>query len=258
MISVASRTVAGLAIDEYVSGDVEDGALPIVIAMHGRGGLPTLPFGSSRLPCRLLVARGPVALGDGFAWSSHYARESRHEALARDIAESADRLRVVVESVADERGAAGRAIAIGFSQGAMVALALATRHEGLVRDVVVGAAWIPPPLEPERSAPGLRIRMAHGEADQVVPFEWGRAQALRLKGRGLDVELRSFPGVAHVESSEMAACLTAWREAAIARAWGAPEPAVPELGRRVEEVTPKLGRWERLRAKGRKLFSQRS
>lgn len=250
MTRIGFRTIAGLEVEEHVLGEARD-ALPLVVALHGRGGSPALPFGSSSVACRVLVPRGPFVLGEGFAWSSHYARESSHEQLATDLADVADRLRTVVSAVTNERGAAGRAIAIGFSQGAMTALALATRHPHVFADAIVGAAWLPPALEPfTATSTSPRIRMAHGEADEVVPFEWAEALALRLRMRGWDADLRSFAGVAHSASADMEALLTAWREAALARACGLPEPPIPTTGTRLRERERTL--WERLRLRVRR------
>ena len=236
---IGARLIDGLHVTEHVVGEPAEGPLPLVLSLHGRGGLPELPFSHSTRPCRVLVPRGPFALGDGFAWSSHYAREVSHAELSRELGESADRLRTVVESVSADREVTGAAIVLGYSQGGMTALALATRHPELFRAAVVGAAWLPAGLQPA-NAPGssLQIRMAHGESDEIVPFDRARALALRMEAIGFDVELRSFVGVDHAGSPEMTALLGAWRDQAIARASGSAGHEIPELGRRAEGGGP--------------------
>jgi phospholipase/carboxylesterase len=249
---IRTREIAGLEVREHVVGDAAGSALPIVVSLHGRGGIPELPFGVAIRPCRLLVPTGPFVVGTGRAWSTHHARGGRDDELARDLAEVADRLRAMVEAVKAERGATERAIALGFSQGAMAALALATRHDDLISDVVGGAAWLPPALEPAGKT-RARVRLAHGEADDIVPFSWARALSERMAARELDVALRSFPGVGHASSPEMDALLAAWRDAAIARAWGEPEPAIASLGREGPEI--ERGLWARVHAFGRRAWS---
>jgi predicted esterase len=245
---LGTRTIAGLEVEEHVIGSAADSALPVVVSLHGRGGVPELPFGDARRACRVLLPRGPIVLGDGFAWSAAYARGGREDALAADLRDVADRLRAVVTTIGDERGAIGRTIVLGFSQGAMAALALAALHEAIVGDVVVGAAWLPPALEPLEATPSSpRIRIAHGDADDVVPFAWDQSLSDRLRSRGFDVELRRFEGVAHTSSAEMTALTAAWREAAIARAYGEAEPPIPALG----ALTARPSLWSRLRARFR-------
>jgi predicted esterase len=219
-VTRTTRTIAGLHVEQLVFEGPSDGhgRIPLVIALHGRGGVPERPFGASARACRVLVPRGPVVLGAGFAWSSRYAREGKNEALARDLSAITERLAEVLEIVRAERPETGRTIAVGFSQGAMAALALATRH-AMIDEVVAGAAWLPPGLEPIAApARELRIRLAHGRTDDVVPFRWAEALADRMRDRGFDIELRSFADVGHASAPAMDAQLRAWCEEAIARA----------------------------------------
>lgn len=209
---------AGLEVEERAFGATETRPAPLIVSLHGRGGQPGLPnLARVAGECRVWLPRGPHRVGEGHAWSPHSvtARE-RHGELASDVVASADRLAAAIASAATRTR--GRAIVVGYSQGAIVGLALALRHPALVSSAVLGASWLPPALEPPAwSGPRPRIRAYHGDADPIVPISETAALFTRLATLGLDVELRRFEGADHVASAEMSALSAEWIGDAVAR-----------------------------------------
>lgn len=207
---VETRARAGLQVEEHLFGDAGPGERVLIVAFHGRGGAPGLPsLAEVRVPVRVLVPHGPHALGTGRAWSPLSVTSQRPDALAADLRDVAAALdRGLAQALAEQpcRGV----VLFGYSQGAMVALALAARAS---RDlaVVAGAAWLPPLLEPDLLAARdriLAVRAVHGDADEIVPLAPTRALFDRLRAAGLDATLEIEPGGTHEASPAANARLT--------------------------------------------------
>ena len=95
----------------------------------------------------------------------------------------------------------------GFSQGAMVAAAVALIDPG------VDGAWLmsggfPPGLEMPPTPPRPAL-VQHGTLDPVLPIAMGRALAKALAEAGMEVEMREYP-VAHSISSDGLADAIDW------------------------------------------------
>lgn len=208
---------------------------PLVIALHGRGGTPGLPsLAYASGPVRVLVPHGPHALAGGRAWSPLSATSHRDEALAEDLARSAALLDERITAELAARPALGAPILAGYSQGAMVALALVARNTRPY-DLVLGASWAPPAIE-ARLAPETiaRIRAAHGDADDIIPLAPTQRLFARLADRGIDAVLRVFAGATHVAPSAMEEQLARWIGEAVLRAraihvYSAPEVALVDI-----------------------------
>jgi hypothetical protein len=49
---------------------------------------------------------------------------------------------------------------------------------------------------------GTKVFMGHGDADQMVRYEWGKLTAEKLKELGIDVDFRTYQGLPHSASPE--------------------------------------------------------
>ena len=198
----------------------EDIALPLVVMLHGRGDRPRIPggpFGRVPTPMRVLIPRGPLALGTGYAWARHSVTEHRDDDLAADLVAMADRLARLIRHVRESRPTAGSTILTGFSQGAITAWTTALRHPEAVGLVLPIAGWVPPgalpaPLSPEGAAPVLSM---HGTADPIVRVEPTRALVELLTEAGLSVTFLEVEGVEHLVTPSMNAQFEEWLEAAL-------------------------------------------
>lgn len=94
----------------------------------------------------------------------------------------------------------GRTVLLGFSQGAALALDVATAGGGLPLAGVVGCSGYPhPDWQPQGtdSAGGDRaapVLLTHGRQDPVVPYRASEELLGRLRASGRRVELVSFSG----------------------------------------------------------------
>lgn len=98
---------------------------------------------------------------------------------------------------------ADRVVLAGFSQGGAIALygGLTLKHKlagimGLSTYLPLRAKF-PQGFGPNKSVPVL---MCHGEADMVVDVNWGRLSSELLKGHGVDVNWKTYPGMGHSTS----------------------------------------------------------
>ncbi|MEM1413650.1 MAG: hypothetical protein AAGH15_02055 [Myxococcota bacterium] len=186
-----------------------DRALPMVVFLHGRGDGPRIPTGDYREgePVRLILPYAPTPLGDGFSWFGVSILEGRDAALAEALADAKGELVAFLEALRARHATRGLPILTGFSQGGMLTLALALEGRGRIAEAVPMAAWIPDGAL--AGGPAVRIRGLHGEADEVVGFAPARALYGRLRARGVDARLESFPDVPHRMSEAMKARHTA-------------------------------------------------
>ncbi|HEX4466599.1 MAG TPA: phospholipase [Solirubrobacteraceae bacterium] len=85
-----------------------------------------------------------------------------------------------------------RTVLGGFSQGAIVSLAMALDGARPAPAGVLALSGFMPPIdgwEPDLAGrAGMPVFIAHGRADQTIAVERGRAAAERLRDGGLDVE----------------------------------------------------------------------
>lgn len=223
-LRATAHQVAGLWVAEIEIGEVEEGtALPLVMMLHGRGDSPRLPggpFGRVPTPMRVLVPRGPLVLGAGFAWARLSVTSGRFDEIASDLLAQAERLARVLEHFRGTRPTAGTPIVTGFSQGGMVAWVLAMRYPASVGLAIPLAAWVPPAARSDPLA-AVPTRAIHGKGDPIVPIGPSRKLVELLRQAGNEVDWLEYEGVGHEMSAAMNAQFEAWLEAALeARAPG--------------------------------------
>jgi len=221
-IHARARVFEGLWYAEVRLGEApEDTPLPLVVMLHGRGDRPRIPggpFGRVPTPMRVLVPRGPLSLGSGYAWARHSVTERRHhDELASDLIAMAERLARLVRHVRRTRPTAGTPIVTGFSQGAITAWTTALRHPDDVGLALPIAGWVPPGARPSPldGAGAPPIRAMHGTADPIVRIEPTRELVTLLERARYAASLREFEGVEHVVSREMNALFEDWLEEAL-------------------------------------------
>lgn len=176
---------------------------PLVLLLHGYGAnehdLFDLESSLGRDRCVLSV-RAPLPL-DGLASFAWFAIGFTSEGIVVDAHEAARSLATLIALIEQAPATYGadpaRVVLVGFSQGATMASLVALARP----DLVMGAAvlsgidpesFLDAPPAPQRLA-GLRMLIAHGTQDVVVPIDQGRAMrelALRL---GADVTYREYP-----------------------------------------------------------------
>ena len=201
---------------------------PLLVLLHGLGTdeadlLPLAP----RLDPRLLVVsvRAPhPMMPAGFAWYSVDFSQNPPRPDLAGVLESRDLLvqflgQFLGEETAEHRADPERVFLFGFSQGAVLALAVALARPDIVRGVVAhsgrvlpGTVIQPPPAGLDR----LDVLLLHGVDDAVIPVVHGR-KSHELLGPllGPRVGYREWPGLGHGISEGSLAAAGAWLSARI-------------------------------------------
>lgn len=93
---------------------------------------------------------------------------------------------------------------VGFSQGAIMALAAALRPEPVAaRVIAIGGRFARLPEQPLHE--GATIHLLHGKADAVMPYRHAIDAALRLKALGADFTADVLPFIGHELHPELLA-----------------------------------------------------
>lgn len=99
------------------------------------------------------------------------------------------------EQLAQRRLSGDKLIVVGFSQGAGLAQWLAVRRKPAPLSVALAGRFSV--AGDERAAPGTRVLIVHGTADNVVPVENAQRAADALTARGASVEVELIPELRH-------------------------------------------------------------
>jgi phospholipase/carboxylesterase len=184
-------------LEVVIGTDDVDAPLPLVVALHGFGDAPRVPeqpYLSMRRAFRIILPRGPIALGNGFAWSAIRVRDGRPDDLATAIGAALPRVLATLDTVRSVRPTRGSPIVVGFSQGGIVALALAAAHPQRVGLVLPMAAWLPPALEPGPTPAAPPVRAIHPRDDERIPLAPTEALVARLRAAGWHATLEVVEG----------------------------------------------------------------
>jgi phospholipase/carboxylesterase len=195
---------------------------PTLLVLHGRGGREEdlLGLGEALGGLGVLAPRGPEVQPPGYAWFRNVVigvavLESFQERLVQTAA--------WLEDEAAGRGLAAPLTAVGFSNGGMMAGALAAARPDLVGDVVLlsSAYPLPPEIRDLGGLRGRRVLASGGEDDPFLPRETAEAGIASYRAAGAEVEERTRPGGHGITQDEVDA-VRAW----LARA-GADQPKRP-------------------------------
>lgn len=203
----ATPSAAGIRFIERVTGGAgTSDPLPLIVAIHGRGGRPEKIgrlFDSFEGRARVVLPYGFESAGEGYAWFSHWSDDP---VFADETRSAADRVAAMIAEIARLRPTVGKPIVTGFSQGGILSFTLAVLHPELVRAAFPAGGFLAPALYPSVWPKGLalsRLHAFHGTDDETVPVTNARATVQRLKEIGVPAELTEYPGVRHQISKEM-------------------------------------------------------
>lgn len=189
----------------------KEGALPLVICMHGRGAdmndladiAPMLDDGY-----RFLFPNAPQPFEPmpgysfGWTWFEGWPPELPSLAVSRGLV-----LEFLAAAVALYAPPPGKVILSGFSQGALLALDCGFRTLKPIAGIAAmsGALFEDdlPPLHP------LPVFLAHGTIDEVVPIVHARRARHLLEEHGVTPDYHEYP-IAHGVSQEELVALRAF------------------------------------------------
>lgn len=195
-----------LAYIERVTGGADPNApLPMIVALHGMGDRPETAFETMyshlTVRARVILPRAPTPSGDGFSWFTFRAGARDDATMGPQVAHAADRIDALVTRLAGSRPTQGKALVAGFSQGGVLAYALALRHGRHYQAVIPMAAFVPPTLVSRGSCSNApQMRALHGTADAVIPLAWDRESMTALDAARCAVSLSAVPDLGHTSS----------------------------------------------------------
>jgi len=168
-----------------------DGQDLIGIAPHYARALPNAAFVSPNAPFPCDMA--PF----GYQWFS--VQDRTPEAMLAGVRMAASPLEAFIER---EMGNAGldesKTALVGFSQGTMMSLFVGPRRERQLAGIVgYSGRLIAPELLLQEIRTKPPVLLAHGTADEVVPYDSLAAAEKGLTAAGIEVETLSCPGIGH-------------------------------------------------------------
>ena len=197
---------------------VRGGAPPLLLLLHGIGSDERDLIGlAPSLDERFFIvsARAPIALGlQSFAW---YHAEFVPEGSIINAEEAEDSRKLLLgfigELVEKYSLDSRRVYLMGFSQGAIMSLALGLSEPNQVAGIVAMSGRLLdealPLLAPAESLAGLPILVVHGTEDPVLPVQFGRAIQRRLDSLPVALTYREYP-IGHQVSKESLSDVAEW------------------------------------------------
>ena len=165
-----------------------DAALPALLMLHGTGGdeREMVHLGRSLAPGAALVApRGRVSEA---GMARFFSRAPDEPFRFPDLEERIDELAAFVRAALLEYDLGGRRLyAVGYSNGANAATALMLRHPGLLHGAVLLRGLLPAEAPEDLDMADVRVLIAAGEGDAIIPASHVRNLAETLRRRGADV-----------------------------------------------------------------------
>jgi phospholipase/carboxylesterase len=182
--------------------------LPMIVAVHGLGDRPedfiTL-FAALPFAARVVAVRGITPYGDGFTWFPPGDADREPGAfLAATRAIAAD-----LPALTRRFPTCGAPVITGFSQGGMLAFAVAAHAPGALRAAIPLAGRLPAAALPAAppTAPLPWVTALHGMSDARIAFDLGDEAVRALRRLGFAATMRPFEGVGHTVSPAMRAVL---------------------------------------------------
>lgn len=185
------REVHGVHVMDLGAGS---GGGTLVVSLHGMGGTPIkhANLWEGFTGADVVLPYGLWPLGLGYQWFD-WPPEMSDDGIADAIVAADRELWPAIDELAH-----GRPIIVaGFSQGAMMAYAMAVLHPDRVIAALPIAGFLPGKLRPRPGARVAPIWAFHGSADNVIDPQRARDTIAALKAAGATAELTEMPGVGH-------------------------------------------------------------
>jgi phospholipase/carboxylesterase len=183
-----------------------------LLLLHGTGGTEAdlVPLGRQLAPgAGFISPRGKVL--EGGVAARFFRRHGEGNLDIEDLKERTDELARFIEWASGEYGfSPADLVALGFSNGANVAVALLYRHPELLAGAALLRPMLPYRPEPLPDLNGKSILVDAGTADPLIPTGQPAELAELLGRAGAEVTLQLTPGAGHGLAGEDLEVLTNW------------------------------------------------
>ena len=175
----------------FIEGAGPDKTPLLMLHGSGRTEQDMVPLAGQFAPASMVVAvRGAVPWDDGFAFFRRFEDRSIDE---RDLVARAGRLVDDVTQIGMDYGFPRPPIAVGFSNGAIMAAALIMLYPGYLSAAVLLRPLSPLAIEPSTRVPGTPALIIDGRDDERRLPGDGARLAQRLARMGADVTHHLLP-----------------------------------------------------------------
>ncbi|MFF7706620.1 dienelactone hydrolase family protein [Pseudomonas sp. NPDC007930] len=197
---------------------------PLVIFLHGYGANEEDLFTLKQmLPVdyTYISVRAPLEMSNGgYKWFTRLPGNGEYDAVPAELAASEQRLTAFIQQAQRKYHAdAAHTVLVGFSQGAILSYQLALGDPRLVGGFAALSGKVLPALRGSAQAqPGLdqvKVFIAHGTADSVLPYSNAPAADALLKRLGNTPQFHAYPGMDHTVNMQEASDLAGWLQQAV-------------------------------------------
>ena len=192
---------------------------PVLILLHGYGSDERDLFElKSSLPKSFLIisARAPYPLPNGgYEWYEMTDANGQHDGNPEQLANSRNLITKFIGQVIEKYKADPKQVYVaGFSQGAIMSYQVGLTAPGKVAGIGVLSGTIYPSLKSliknDAALKKLRMFIAHGTADNRIPFDSGKGAVDYLQTLGLKPQLHQYPGMGHTISKDVLSDFVEW------------------------------------------------
>lgn len=204
---------------------IDTTAAPLVL-LHGSDGTESdlMPLAEELAPrAAKLGVRGTVAMDGGYAFFRRFPDRRVDEA---DIATRAPVLAEFIETSCASHSLTGRPVAIGFSNGAIMAAALLTTHPGLLAGAILFRPLSPFTHDPDGRLDSTSVLIIDGAEDSRRSPGDGQRLAERLRRAGAAVTHHLLP-TGHATTAEDRQIAHEWLQSL--KLTAATRPALPAI-----------------------------
>ncbi len=227
-ISKASKTERPELPLTYLMQKPEGGiteTTPLLLLLHGYGSSEKDLFRlNSYLDkrCLILAVQAPMSMGANaskYKWYDIDFVEGQKIRNHDNITTSTATLMAFIDAAVKTFNLNGKQVYLmGFSQGAILSLGLATQHPEKVKGIMALSGYLAEEFKADKAAneqlKQVSAFIAHGTKDQVINIEEARAGIKELKKWGLPTTYKEYP-IGHTISGEILRDLGGWLSADI-------------------------------------------
>lgn len=193
---------------EMSTGGVNTRGVHTIVLLHGTGGDETSLIGLARRvsPDGHLIGVRGRSNEEGI---NRYFR--RFDAITYDqehIAQESDALAAFIGESIERYQFPRPVIALGYSNGANIALATLIRHPGAFDQMILLRPVMPLENPPESDLTGKEVLILLGQNDPYRPY--ADAAVTYLKQNGARVEIHDFPGTGHELTRRDVDAMASW------------------------------------------------